>query len=54
LSGEGLSQEFKKKAFLNVIKDNQNNFLNLQKPKNLYDSIDMKLQKIQINSGMPY
>ena len=50
--GEGY--EAKKKAFLKVISDVQQSFLNQYKPRNPYDYIDKKLQKIQINSGMPY
>ena len=44
----------KKKVFLNVISDIEQSFLNNQKPKSPYDYIDKKLQKIQINPGMPY
>jgi hypothetical protein len=41
-------------VFLNAISDVEQSFLNHQKPKNPYDYIDKKLQKIQINPGMPY
>ena len=44
LTGEG--HEAKKKAFLQVIGDVQQSFLNVQKPRNPYDYIDKKLQKI--------
>ena len=46
--------EGKKKVFLSVINDVEQSFLNNQKPKSPYDYIDKKLQKIQINPGMPF
>lgn len=52
LAGE--THDNKKKVFLNAISDVEQSFLNHQKPKNPYDYIDNRLQKIQINPGMPY
>jgi hypothetical protein len=44
----------RKRAFDQIILNAEETFLNFPHPKNPYDFIDKKRQKIEINCGMPY
>lgn len=50
----GSGNESKRKDFLKKISNTEDTFLSMQRPTNPYEFIDVKTQKIEINSGMPY